>query len=185
MKRISKKSKLYLAILIIFIMVLAIGYGSYVFTDTLTINNYLNISSSAWNLFFTNVENTNSNLDTIDIVSLENTKTQIHVEGTLVNPGDVYTFTVELKNGGKYDTMVQNYTITGLTPEQTGKIKVDFLYIDDMPVVAGDLYEKESSDKFKVKITYDSETALPEGDLFFEFDINLNIVQKDSSAKYR
>ena len=185
MKKISGRTKIYLSILIVFVMILAVGYGSFVFTDTLTINNFLNISSSSWNLFFTNVQNENDNLSTIDILSLDNTKTKLHIEGNLVNPGDVYTFTVDLKNGGKYDTMVENYAIEGLTTEQEGKVKVDFLYFDDMPIVAKDLYEKESSDTFKVNITYDSETALPEGDLFFDIDITLNIVEKDVNAKYR
>ena len=103
MKSRNKKTKLTLLILIICI---TLGYAA--LRTGLNINGTANVSSSSWNVYFSNYQMSNAtNITPTTEPSISGTTTtSISYEVDLEAPGDLYEFTVEVVNGGSLDALI-------------------------------------------------------------------------------
>ena len=114
-----KKASLILVILLLMVSVVYAALSS-----TLNINGTSKIAATSWDIHFENVQATsNSNVTpTIAPSALpENKAVSLTYDVQLVNPGDVYEFSVDVVNGGTIDGMIELFTSTikvGDEPEE-------------------------------------------------------------------
>ena len=105
-----RKSKFNL-ILIIFILVLVLGLGYAYLTTTLSINGTTDVDSNTWNIYWDNVQVKEGSV-TATTPTIDTNKTTVTFNVHLSKPGDFYEFTVDAKNDGTIDAMIETISST-------------------------------------------------------------------------
>lgn len=96
------------------LVIMAVGYAAY--TQTLNINGSATFTASKWDVHFNTT--TFNETTTIKAASKDVGNTTITYDVTLQKPGDEYSFTVDAKNFGTIDAVMQKVTMSGLTAAQ-------------------------------------------------------------------
>lgn len=104
----------------------------------------------------------------------------------LKQPGDYYSFEVDVKNNGINDIQVSNVVKGDLTDKQLQYITYDVTYIDGNKINIGDIISSGEIKKIKVFIQYKenvSSTNLPnKGEkIIFNFDLSFTEVINSSN----
>ena len=109
-----------IAVVAVLILVFAVSIGYAYLSATFTINGSSKISGETWDLHFENYSQTANSTITPAAGKTPDTsgnnKTAISYEVEFEQPGDVYEFTIDVRNGGSVDAMIESF--------QT-KIKID------------------------------------------------------------
>lgn len=184
MKRRQLNKKIILVILILFI---SIGFAY--LTSNLSINGLATIKKSVWDVHFENITNENENVLTINNPAvISDNKLKIDFEVTLDQPGQEYSFYVDVVNKSTFDVMINNVALTGLTSEQEKWIKNTVTYSDGISIQKYDVLKENSLEVLRVSVKYlDDLTSsdLPTTDSNFSLTLEITFNQKDENAKER
>lgn len=156
--RSDRKNTLMLLIIIV-ILVMGIGYAF--ITTTLTIDGISDIDSASWNVYFDNVQVssgsvTGDKVTTAPTISQDKIGISFHVR--LSEPGDFYEFTVDVKNSGTIDAMIETITktINGSTtvPDY---LNFDITYEDGVAIKDNQLLAVGTKETYKIRLEYKTE----------------------------
>ena len=110
----KKKNKFKFLIIIIILFNLCIGYA--VISRTLNVTGNSLIKQNTWDLHFENVKVTSGSVTATKNPIIDNTNLSLDFSVVLNLPGDFYEFTVDIKNAGTIDAMIDGVV---KTPELT------------------------------------------------------------------
>lgn len=189
----KKKKEKKIILLLAILLVITVGYA--LLSQTLDINGTTNIKKTTWSIIWDNVE-VNENSVKGDAVTtaaaITNTeKTLVEYSISLSEPGEFYEFTVDAKNEGTIDGMVN--TVSNKVYESNGtteKTLPEYLtytvtYSDGKAIEPKHLLSAGSTEKYKVRVEFKDVAAdkLPSQNETLKFKFEVEYVQADDSAE--
>ncbi len=180
----TTKKKYYLIILF---LVLIIGIGYAYLTTNLNIIGTTNVGASTWDVYWDNVQVTEGSV-TASTPVIDTNKTTVSFNVHLSKPGDYYEFTVDAKNAGTIDAMIDVLTSTlNGNPISTlpSYLNYSVTYSDDVPIKEKHELNAGTTETIKVRVEYKSEISasdLPSTAQSLSLSFGITYVQKDSNA---
>ncbi len=168
-----------LSVLAIVALILSLGIGFAAFQATLTINGHTKISGNNWDIHFENVQKTAGSVEG-DVTFLDgdgqatenSSGVSLEFDANLQAPGDVFEFTVDIKNAGTIDAAIYQVEATNFATirDASDKLVSDYLdyqiyYVEDadtgyngtFPAITNTLFNKDkayNTRKLKVRVRY-------------------------------
>ncbi len=173
----KKKRSLILGILL---MVLTLGMGYAFLTTTLAINGTTDVDSNTWNVYWDNVQVTEGSV-TASTPTISN-QTTVTFSVHLSKPGDFYEFTVDVKNSGTIDAMIESINKTTTIPNY---LNYTVTYADDVPIIENQLLGANSTESYKVRVEYRTDinpSDLPNNSQNITLSFGVEYVQGDDNA---
>ncbi len=183
----KRKKNLY-GLLIVLLLFLGTGYAA--LTTDLSINGVTNVAQSSWDIHFENLSVKTGSV-TPDSAANIDTPTSISYEITLNQPGDFYEFTVDAKNDGTIDAMIESLTskYNGVAISSSNPlpnyIEYSVSYSDGEAIEVNQLLRSSQSEKYKVKVAFKKDINpedLPSSDVTLLFNFIVTYVQADDNA---
>ena len=185
----EKRTILFLTLL----LVITVGYA--LLSQTLNINGTTNIKKTTWSIIWDNVvvnENSVKGDSVTTAAAITNTeKTLVEYSISLKEPGEFYEFTVDAKNTGTIDGMVN--TVSNKVYESNGtteKTLPEYLtytvtYSDGKTIEPKHLLSAGSTEKYKVRVEFKDVSAdkLPSSEETIKFKFSVDYVQADDTAE--
>ena len=194
MSKNKRQRKVHLYLLI----VLGITIGFALLSTTLYINGTAGINKNTWDIHWNEesiVETQGSVTATTPAEVIDTEKKNVSFEVELELPGDFYEFTVDAKNYGTIDGEIsnieKNYYKQGETTPSTPPSYIVFsvTYEDGTIPKQGDVLKAGNSQKYKVRVEYDSEleelpeNPIPSGKFEFKLDEKQHVTDCVTSYK--
>ena len=186
----KKKGKVILFVLFAFYFFITVGYAYLM--ENLTINGSSVIQNPTWDIHFENIQ-VNSGSVEIDTENEEKAATidnvtTVSYSVSLHQPGDFYEFTVDVKNDGTIDGMIDAVSskLNGVEiTELPSYLNYRVLYFDGAELEP--FHELNAGEKqtLKVKIEYKrdiTEDDLPEDNQTMDLEFSVTYIQKDDRA---
>ena len=176
MKRNNKSKYLIIAL----VLVISIGFAF--LSARLDINGLANIKKIKWNIYFDNVQNNFGEEFEVSTPSTTGTDTtQIYFEVALEDPGDSYSFDVDIVNDGTIDAVYKlTYDWTTYDTANPDLYIFDVRYKDGIEITENDLLAKNSRETITVTVTYNKDidiSLLPSEDISANYNLILNYEQ--------
>ena len=181
------KEKKIVSIIVFVLLMLGITIGYSILSTSLSINGTSNIHNSTWNIHFENLQ-VKSGSVAASIPTISSNRTVVTYSVELDKPGDYYEFTVDVKNDGTIDGMIESVTsklnnevITSL-PEY---LEYYVIYDDGIEIVNNQLLRSNTKETIKVFVGYKKDidsSVLPSSEQVLEFQLNMNYSQSTSDA---
>ena len=185
----EKRTILFLTLL----LVITVGYA--LLSQTLDINGTTNIKKTTWSIIWDNVEVNENSVkgDSITTAAaITNTeKTLVEYSISLSEPGEFYEFTVDAKNEGTIDGMVnvvsnKVYESNGTTEKALPEyLTYTVTYSDGKTIEPKQLLSAGSTEKYKVRVEFKDVAAdkLPSQNETLKFKFEVEYVQADDTAQ--
>lgn len=171
-----------LVAMIIAVFSLSVAYAA--LSVTLSIEGNAQVSASNWDVHLENVR-VNSESVSNGTVQIK-TATTAEFSTVLEKPGDFYQFTIDVKNDGDIDAMIDSVTKTpSLTEAQTKYFNYIIEYENGESITTNQLVKKNSFIRIKVKIEYKKDLTasdLPTTNQEISLAFTVNYVQDDGSG---
>ena len=188
MRNKKKKTRL---ILLTLLVCITLGYAA--LRTGLNINGTTNVSSASWDVHFENYQKSASTniTPTTEPVIIGTTTTTITYEVDLVQPGDLYEFTVDGVNAGSLDAMVESVSSklndVEIDNEHPVPVYLDYsvTYEDGEEIAVNHLLPHNSSETYKVRVKYKDDidpSLLPETSATLSFELTITYIQASDSA---
>ncbi len=181
-------------IMIVIISVLFLGIGYAYITTNLSINGTADVDSNTWNVYWDNVQVTEGSVTGDQVITqptIDTNKTTVSFHIRLKEPGEYYEFTVDAKNDGSIDAMIDTITKT-VNNNTTIPNYLDYTvtFSDGVPIGEDYLLSSGSKEIYRVRIEYklaDIEiTDLPSTAQSLNLNFSVNYAQsKESEALTR
>ena len=176
-----------IAIAVIFaLLCISIGYAA--LSSNLTINGASQIKDAVWDIHWENIQVTDGSVTAITEPTIDSGRTTVTYEVHFDTPGQVYEFTVDAKNSGTIDGMINtiNSNLNG-NPISTLPNYFNYFvsYSDGVPVQTKQELNAGTTETYKVRIEYKKDiqvSDLPSTDQDLVLSFTVTYVQKDSSA---
>ena len=183
----KKDSKVY--ILLLMVLFISIGYAF--LTGNINISGSTIISGNTWDIHFENIQvmNGSTSLSLWDEAAYVDplNVTTVNYLVTLNAPGDYYEFTVDAKNSGSIDgvidsisSKINNIEIVTL-PEY---LEYSVTYDNGNPIEVGKVLEAGEKDIYRIKVKYKdsiNSSQLPSSDQALYYSFTINYKQKKSN----
>lgn len=171
----------YLLFGIVFLVALVFAY----LITNLSVNADLSVKSSSWDVHFENISVVEGSVSTDDGAIITD-DTTIDLSAELTQPGDYYSFTVDVVNGGTIDAMVDSISIDGLE-DYSDFLNLDIYYTTNYYY---DLKSKDilyAGDEVNVSFNFTfmdeiDASDLPDEDFDTTVSIDIDYVQADGRA---
>ena len=145
---------------IIILLVLSMGIGYAFLTTTLSIDGISDIDSSSWDVHFDNVQVqsgsvTGSQVTTPATISADGQTVSYHIK--LNEPGDHYTFKIDVVNDGSLDAIIDNilFQINGVDATMAPDyLAYYFMYDGYYPVSIGNILNSGQTKTLIVGVQY-------------------------------
>ena len=175
-----KKGKNRMAMLLILVVGISIGYAS--LATNLKINGTSVVKGSNWNIYWDNVNVDSGSVTGSNVVTAPSTTgtttTEVEFSVVLPEPGDYYEFTVDAVNAGSIDAMIAEngvlnkvYTDSTYTEEATlpKVLKYTVTYADGRAIEEKHLLAKKDGntptiEKYKVRVEYRNDEEINPND---------------------
>ena len=173
--------------MILLLLFLGIGYAY--LSTTLSINGTTDIDSNTWDVYFDNVNVTSGSVSgeqEIEAPTItSDTTVEFHVR--LKEPGEFYEFTIDAKNDGTIDAMIETITkkVNGGTTIPA-YLNYTVTYSDDLEIEDNHLLAHESLETYKVRVEYKTDidpSDLPSTAQNLTLSFGVSYVQSDSSVQ--
>ena len=174
---------------IIIILILFISIGFAYLSASLNITGLATIKRSVWDVHFENIVNENEdvlNIDTPAVIS--NNKLRVDFEVSLDQPGQEYSFYVDVLNNSTFDVALSNLSITGLDSSLENYIIPTVTYSDGITPLQNDILKENSLETLRVSVKYNDDldtNNLPTTDSDFQLSVQLTYIQADNNSKER
>ena len=183
MKRKNKSKYLIIAI----VLIISIGFAF--LSARLDINGLANIKKIGWNIYFDNVQNNFGQEFEVTAPTTSGTNTtEIYFEVELEDPGDSYSFDVDIVNNGTIDAMYKlTYDWSSYDTDYSDLYIFDVTYKNGNSLQANNLLAKKSRDTITVTITYNRNidiSSLPSEDRSTSYYLVLNYEQAKNADNH-
>ncbi len=167
------------------------GYAA--LTTELNINGITNVSHASWDIHFENLAVKTGSV-TPDSAATIDTDTSISYEVTLNQPGDFYEFTVDAKNDGSIDAMIESVTskYNGVAISTSNPlpnyIEYSVSYSDGEAIEVNQLLKSGQKEKYKVRVAFKKDINaedLPSSNVTLVLGFTVTYVQADDTAEPR
>ncbi len=180
-----RKKRSVLFILILILISISIGYA--VLSSNLNIGGTSSISNPKWDIYFENLIPT-GNITPITPATISNDKLTINYTVELNSPGDFYEFTVDVKNAGTLDAMIN--TVTSKMNGSTITSMPEYLeyyvkYEDGDDIAKNHLLAAGEKETYRVYIGFRKEIEaddLPSYSRTLNLSFSVDYVQANNSA---
>ena len=161
MKRFKKDNKR----LIILIAVLALVIGYALVSTSLNITSSIFVKSAKWDIHFENVKVADGSATTENGATIKN-KTTVEFSVGLNSPGEFYEFTVDAKNDGLIDGIIDDVTFDVYDPTGETKLNDDEIpsyvfksitYEDGTEINKQDILRSGKKKVYKIRVAYTDE----------------------------
>ena len=180
--RMRRKQTLIFGFLFL-IMAMSLGYA--LLTTTLNIEGIADIDSNTWSVYWDNLQVSSGSVEA-EAPVLNSQKTMITYHVKLNEPGDFYEFTVDVKNDGTIDAMIETVYYDAINGSQIPTyLKYEKTYADNAPINEKQVLRAGEKETYKVKVYYDpevTESELPTSNQSITVRFQVTYVQKDSTA---
>ncbi|MDO4996518.1 MAG: InlB B-repeat-containing protein [Bacilli bacterium] len=181
-KKLNKK-------FIIIVLILFISIGFAYLTSNLNITGLATLKRSVWDVHFENIVNENENVLSINTpAKITNNKLRVDFEVSLDQPGEEYSFYVDVLNNSTFDVALDTLTVSGLTSTQEQWIIPTVTYRDGITPLHNDILKENSLETLRVSVKYNDDLTsnnLPNIDNDFTLTVELKYNQADSNSKER
>ncbi len=182
----KKRKETLIMIIIISILLLGIGYA-YI-TTNLSINGTADVDSNTWNVYWDNVQVTSGSVSGSQVITAPtiSNQTTVSFHIRLKEPGELYEFTVDGKNTGTIDAMIDTITTNinnSPTPPEYLKYKVT--YGNGSPIENNHLLSVNSTQTYKIRIEYRTDinpSSLPSTAQSLSVTFTTDYIQATSAA---
>ena len=182
MKRNIKS--IYLILILLIIFGISVGYAA--INKVLSISGNSEVKQNTWDLYFDNIRITDRSVIALKEPTLENSNLSVDFSVNLDLPGDFYEFTVDVKNAGTIDAMIESIEKTPeLTAEQQKYINYIVEYQDGRSIEQNQIVSKNDFVRIKVRLEYRNditEVDLPTTYQSLDLSFTLNYIQADSNG---
>lgn len=200
MSRIKQKKKVLTSIFILLVLIIGIGYAY--LNSNLSINGITEISSNTWDIHFENVQISEGSIaieaggSAAIINPSDNTEVTYSVK--LNKPGDYYEFTVDVKNYGTIDGMVESisstlsvnnaeaFTILSDKSNLPAYLDYSVTYSDGLTIEPNHELKVGNKETYKVRVEYKkditSEQLPTNNSVHLLFSLRPVIIQADENA---
>ena len=186
MKKRNKKKTGLIAIILILVILISIGYAS--ISTNLTIGGNATITAQNWLIYFTNIQPTTGSVTptTAPTTSGTSTTTLTWVV-SLDTPGQFYEYTVDVKNDGSIDAMIGTLSNSTLTTNQAKYLDYTVTYSDGATIEQYDKLEAGHTETLRVRVEFKADPEeLPSSASAITLNYASNYVQADTThAKAR
>lgn len=175
MRREQKERTIIIGILCFAIVIMSVGFAA--LSSSLNINGTAKVKTSSWDVHFENVANkTSVGAPTITSEpTADGVTTTVSYEIGLNEPGDKYSFTVDVVNDGSLPAKLSSFTTGGVSTAQDVYVNYSVTGMSVNEVLAAG-----ASKTITVSIEYDpnvSATDLPDENQTLSLTATLNFVQ--------
>ena len=179
-----KSKKFYILFILIVLFGISIGYAA--ISRTLTITGNSEVRENTWDLHFENIKVTDGSVEA-ETPTINNDKLSVKFNFMLNLPGDFYEFTVDVKNEGTIDAMIESIEkIPELTEEQKKYMTYIVEYQNGEQIASKQLVSKNNGFvRIKVRVEFRSdvlESDMPTTNQTIDLGFILNYVQADNTA---
>ena len=174
------KRKLIIYALIGVLMITTVAYAA--LSTVLNVSGTVVKKGNLWNIYFTNPSSA-SIVGTATGSSLNIQASSLNFQVSLYKPGDKVTYTVDIKNGGTIDAVLNSISLTGLDTAKSNSLNYTVTYSDGSAIKEGDTLNIGASRTIKITVEFDSSaTSIPESDVNLTFGVTLIYGQSTSSS---
>ena len=178
----KKKNSLILG-MILLVLVLGIGYAY--LNTTLNISGTTDVDANTWNVYWDNVQVTNESV-AAETPEIDTNLTTVSFSVHLSKPGDFYEFTVDAKNDGTIDAMIDSITKT-INNSTTIPNYLNYIvtYSDGFEIKNNQLLAANKKETYKVRIEYRTDINpidLPSSAQSLNINFGVTYIQSDSSV---
>ena len=174
------KRKLIIYALVGVLMLTTVAYAA--LSTVLNVSGTVVKKGNLWNIYFTNPSSA-SIVGTASGGSLNIQASSLNFQVSLYKPGDKVTYTVDIKNGGTIDAVLNSISLTGLDTAKSNSLNYTVTYSDGSTIKQGDTLNIGASKTLKITVEFDSSaTSLPESDVNLTFGVTLIYGQTTSSS---
>ena len=185
MKNKRKKS----LIIGVLLLILGLGLGYAFLTTTLNISGTTDVDANTWNVYWDNVQVAEGSV-AATTPTIDSSKTTVTYSAHLSKPGDYFEFTVDAKNDGSIDAMIDTINFSGTLNGSTFTTLPPYLYFnltyaDDTFMQEGHLLRSNGKATYKMTIAYRTDidpSALPQEASSISLSVGINYAQADSTA---
>ena len=169
----------------LFILLLIFGFGYAYLTTTLSINGTTDVDSNSWNIYWDNVEVKSGSVTGSQVLqapTIDTNKTSVSFRVNLKKPGDYYEFTVDAKNDGSIDAMIDTITKTTSIPDYLNYVVT---YDDGIEIENNQILRANSKEVYKIRVEYRTDingSDLPSTSQSLLLTFGVTYVQADSNA---
>jgi len=172
------------------LVLLGIGIGYAFLTTNLSIQGIANVDSNTWNVYFDNIQVTEGSVSGEQVTqapTIDTNKTTINYHVRLKEPGDFYEFTVDAKNDGSIDAMIDTFvsTINDENMNIPSYLKYTVRYKDDAEILDNHLLAARSMETFKIRIEFRTDISasdLPSTPASLNLSFSVNYIQSDEES---
>ena len=182
MKRQKKYFFMYFMVVVVFCI--SVGYAA--INRTLSITGSSEVRQNTWDVHFDNIQITDGSVTATTSPDIDDEKTIVYFGVYLNLPGDFYEFTVDVKNVGTIDAMIESIV---KTPELTAEQEKYFNYIIEYQgggeITTKQIVSKNDFVRLKVRLEYRTditESDLPTIEQTLDLAFKLNYVQADDTG---
>ncbi len=178
--RSKTKYKFSTLLLVLLLLFLTLGYAY--LNQSLNINGNSILNNASWNVYWDNVQVTTGSVES-STPTIDSNKTTVTFSVHLSKPGDFYEFTVDAKNDGTIDAMIESISSTlNNNPITTlpNYLYYSITYSDDRTIEANHLLKANDKEIYKVRVEYKLDISpedLPTTNQTLNFAFQLNCIQ--------
>lgn len=103
-----------------------------------------------WKIVFKNINIDNGSVRAVSDAMIMPSNTEVEYEIVLREPGEYYSFTVNVENDGNVDAKIYDIVRSGITTEQEKFLTFEVTYLDGTPISKNDTLLKGKSKTIKV-----------------------------------
>lgn len=182
----NMKKRKHILVFGIVLLLFGLGIGYAFLTTTLSINGVADVDSNTWNIYWDNVQVTTGSVSGTQVTTaptIDTNKTTVSFQVNLKEPGEFYEFTVDAKNDGSIDAMIDTITKTTTIPNY---LKYTVTYSDGIEIVENQLLRANSLETYKVRLEYRTDinaSELPSEATSLSLTFGVTYIQATSSAQ--
>ena len=126
--------------IIVFILILLVSIGFAYLSTQLDLLGNTTIKKQRWDIHFENIQVTDGSVEA-ELPVIDTNRTRVDYSVTLDKPGDFYEFTVDAKNAGTIDAVVDTVTNSTLSSNISKYVTYTLTYKTGDSIVKDDIIE--------------------------------------------
>ena len=178
-RRYNRKTDFLCLFLIVIVGSMSLGYAT--LTQGLSILGRATINTATWDVHFANVQPVSGSVPVDNDPTITENDTKVTFSAILNEPGELYSFTVDVVNAGGIDAMIDDIKISPeLTTAQKKYLNFTVAYIDDTPLEINQRLVSGDTKTIKVYFKYVDgldNSSYPKEDQEFNFTLELDFIQ--------
>ncbi len=182
------KNRISTALLIVILLSLTLGFAY--LNTSLNINGVADVDSNTWNVYWDNVQVSSGSVEA-DTPVIDTNQTSVSFQVHLSKPGDFYEFTVDAKNDGSIDAMVESISSKLNDSEITtlpDYLEYSVTYEDGREIYPKQKLSSSSKETYRIHVGYKKDITsnqLPATAQSLSLSFATEYEQADSTAQTR